>query len=698
MLSPLVLAIPFALITIMLRPFQFRQSNLITSSVTYTKELGGDRIYYYHDLDNDGIDECIVHFQNEVDQCALIVFSGTGETWGQWNFDGFLHKDSRNLTYVDYNGDGVLDIFTLYQRNDSVFLGGINPLDDTRKIMEDLFLDVVRQVNNRYHYGSRLYSSDLNNDGTCEVVAFINAGYSKQPRRIYAFRFADSTLMKTKPAGFAINELTFADINNDGYKEIIPTTAAVENMAAGDTIPYPDNQRWFVIYNHLLEFAVEPVNLGAGNGTVFNYSHRNDSTYRIFLMDQNNELEQINKFFFYNMSTGTLSPVDVDAPADVKFFECAKPEKYFLGAYSISEGKVYYYDPWQNMKLVKTYSTQKNLHYLRNLCITSKELPDFIFYKETPDGNVLYFYTNQFDYSHAFTISDAECAVDNINICKCGDGRDRLIIQIGQSIYEFEHIYDKYYLTKKIFANLGIYVFYVLMVCLIIRGQKKLIKAHYAREKQLAELKLRSIRNQMDPHFTFNTINAIAAAIYREDREEAYTYFSKFSKLIRSTMLYSDRISRSLEDEVDFTQRYLEIEKFRYREKFEYTVTVHPNVNLSIEVPRMIIETFAESAINNGLMHRQKDGLLSIEISQEKGILKAVFEDNGVGMLRSAEYNKEKAFRAARLMDEFLKIYNELNKTRIKYEMYDLDVKQEFPGTRVVVEIPVASKYLRAEN
>jgi sensor histidine kinase YesM len=236
------------------------------------------------------------------------------------------------------------------------------------------------------------------------------------------------------------------------------------------------------------------------------------------------------------------------------------------------------------------------------------------------------------------------------------------------------------------------------MVCLIIRGQKKLIKAHYAREKQLAELKLRSIRNQMDPHFTFNTINAIAAAIYREDREVAYTYFSKFSKLIRSTMLYSDRISRSLEDEIDFTQRYLEIEKFRYREKFEYTVTVHPNVNLSIEVPRMIIETFAESAINNGLMHRQKDGLLLIEILQEKGILKAVFEDNGVGMLRSAEYNKEKAFRAARLMDEFLKIYNELNKTRIKYEMYDLDVKQEFPGTRVVVKIPVAGKYLRAEN
>lgn len=49
-------------------------------------------------------------------------------------------------------------------------------------------------------------------------------------------------------------------------------------------------------------------------------------------------------------------------------------------------------------------------------------------------------------------------------------------------------------------------------------------------------------------------------------------------------------------------------------------------------------------------------------------------------------------------MDEFLKIYNELNKTRIKYEMYDIDVKQEFPGTRVVVEIPVASKYLRVEN
>jgi hypothetical protein len=690
LLNPLVLAIPFALITILLQPFQFRQSSLITSSANYTQELGGERTYYYHDLDNDGIDECIVHFQNEVDQCAVIVFSGTGETLGQWNFNGVLHDGSRNLAYADYDSDGVLDIFTLYQRNDSVFLAGITPLDDTRKIVDGLFLDVVRKVNNRFHYNSQLYTNDLDNDGTCEVVAFINSGYSKQPRRIYAYNFANGTIFKTKPAGFAIYGLSFADLNNDGYKEIIPATAAVENMDATDSIPYRDDQQWFVIYNHLLEFAVEPVNLGVGNGVVFNFIYQHDGKDHILLIDQNNERAQTNKIYTYSIASGMLSPLDVNIPADAQFFECNKTERHLLGAYSGGEGIIYYYDPWQNMKILKTYSIEKNLLYIQNLCITNQELPDFIFYKKTPAGNVLYFYTHQFDHSHTFAVSDTELTINNLTACNCRDSHERLIIQTGQSIYEFEHLHDDSYLIKLVGVNLSIYLFYVLMIWLIIRGQKKLIKAHYQREKVLAELKLKSIRNQMDPHFTFNAVNAIAAAIYREDREEAYRYFSKFSTLIRSTMLYSDRMSRSLEEEIDFTQKYLEIEKFRYREKFEFDLKVHPDINTSVEVPRMIIETFAESAINNGLMHRTQGGLLHIEIVLGNKTLVATFEDNGVGMLKSSEYNKEKAFKTVRLMDEFLKIYNELNKTNIRYEMYDIRVNEEFPGTRVVVTIPIA--------
>ncbi|NCA84981.1 MAG: hypothetical protein EOM83_05315 [Clostridia bacterium] len=698
LLNPFVLAIPFALITIILHPFHFRQSSLITSSDHYTKELGGDRIYYYHDLDNDGTDDCIVHFQNEVEQCALTVFSGTGETLGQWNFDGSLNHGSRNLTYADFDGDGVLDVFTLYQREDSVFLGGINPQDDTHKIVNDRFLDVIRKANDRFHYNSRLYNCDLNNDGTSEIVAFINAGYSEQPRRIYAYNFADSTLLRTKPAGFAINDLSFTDLNNDGYKEIIPTTAAVENMDASDSIPYPDYQRWFVIYNHLLAFAVEPVNLGVGNGTVYNFPYRCDSADHIFLIDHNDERAQPNNFYSYDVSAKALNPLEANIPADAHFFGCTKPEQYLLGAYSGAEGVVNYYDPMQKMKIVKTYSIQKNLRYLRHLCITNSDLPDFIFYKKTPAGNQLYFYTHQFDQSHSFAIADPDILISNLTTCSCGDGRDRIIIQVGQSIYEFEQISDSWHVLKNTLINLSIYLLYVLMVALIIHGQKRLIKAHYRREKELAELKLRSIRNQMDPHFTFNAINAIAAAIYREDREEAYAYFSKFSKLIRNTMLYSDRMSRTLEEEIDFTNKYLEIEKFRYREKFEFTIKVHPDVNIAIEVPRMIIETFAESAINNGLMHRTSDGLLHIEIFQENETLKAIFEDNGVGMLRAANYNKDKAFKAARLMDEFLKIYNELNKTRIKYEMYDINVNEEFPGTCVVVKIPIASRYLTSTS
>jgi len=248
---------------------------------------------------------------------------------------------------------------------------------------------------------------------------------------------------------------------------------------------------------------------------------------------------------------------------------------------------------------------------------------------------------------------------------------------------------DSLYFAKNTLLYALIYGIYVLFIWLVILANKKILLYYYKREQTIAELKLKSIRNQLDPHFTFNAINAIAAAIYKEEKETAYEYFSIFSKLIRSTMLYSDRLSRMLEEEIDFTVKYLKIEKFRYRNKFEYSVSLDKDLNLIREVPRMILQTFAETAITNSLMHRKENGKLEINIREEGGEIVATFIDNGVGIENSKKLNKEKAYKSLKVMDEFLQIFNDLRKTKISYSISEINPNIEFPGTKAVVYIPL---------
>jgi len=269
-----------------------------------------------------------------------------------------------------------------------------------------------------------------------------------------------------------------------------------------------------------------------------------------------------------------------------------------------------------------------------------------------------------------------------------------VVLQLGNFLYVFSYRPNAFYWLKWPLLLL-IYLFFAGIFYIILHYHKKQVNKNYIRTAHLAELKLKSIRNQMDPHFTFNAVNAIASAFYKEDKKVAYSYFTKFSKLVRATMLYSDRITRLLEDEINFTIEYLDIEKFRFRKKFDYSVHIDEDVELSAEVPRMIIQSYAEAAVSNGLMHRESEygGLLTIKITEDDTHLEIQITDNGVGIEKSKEYNKEKAFKSVKIMDEFISLINELNTSKITVKMFDNKENGAVTGTEVNIRIPFDLKY-----
>jgi sensor histidine kinase YesM len=690
-LNPLIIAIPFALITIVLWPDVFSKSSFSLVSLRPADKKGKNTIQHYHDLDNDGLDEEISHFRNTINQCAIKITTGNGKLAGQWNLNGFPPPGASGLLYLDFNNDGVKEVFCIYQRVDSVFMAGIDYRIDSTMIIKDLFIDKIDVVNERTDFTSNLLSYDLNQDGINEAIVIISAGHSKQPRKIYTYNFANNVLNSSATQGFKIGTLSAIDINDDKKTELIASTSSSENIIKSSNVPFSDYERWFVIYDNMLRYHYGPVKLGDGAGTVYSCIFEKNNEIRVIVCDKSTKSDQQHTFYEYLQKNNSLQKINpaIDISNTAKIFRYTNTNQDFLAVYNDKNGMIYLLDPFDGLRVKKTFSISSGMNFIQAVEIINKGNLGYAFQKNDLNENYLRFYSPGFRIIYEYSISNNYANVRRIALRNVSPEKKHLVLQLDEDILELEYHTDSFYYLKNALLYLVIYSFYVLIIYIITMTQKRLLHNHYKREQALTELKLVSIRNQMDPHFTFNAINAIAAAIYKEDRETAYTYFSIFSKLIRSTMLYSDRMTRSLDEEIDFTVKYLKIEKFRFRDKFNFKLDIDDNVNLNMEVPRMVIQTYAESAVSNGLMNRVNGGLLHIKIGKQGDNLLAIFDDNGVGIEECKRLNKDKAFKSAKIMDEFIKLFNDYNNANVTCKMENLNLNEEYRGTRVTVTIPI---------
>ena len=211
------------------------------------------------------------------------------------------------------------------------------------------------------------------------------------------------------------------------------------------------------------------------------------------------------------------------------------------------------------------------------------------------------------------------------------------------------------------------------------------------KEKQIAKLQFKSLQGLIDPHFTFNAINSIAAMVYKENRN-----FTKFSRLIRTAFDNSEQTTRSIKDEIKFVQNYLDIEKMRFKERFEYEINIEKEINTDWKIPKMIIQIYVENAIKHGLIHRELGGLLLIDLSLEEDHLHISITDNGVGinLTKSSKNNSQSLGRGTTIMKEYFELLNKFNVYKIQNKT--INIKDEYgdsKGTKVFISIPLKFNY-----
>ena len=151
---------------------------------------------------------------------------------------------------------------------------------------------------------------------------------------------------------------------------------------------------------------------------------------------------------------------------------------------------------------------------------------------------------------------------------------------------------------------------------------------------KLTELERSALQAQMNPHFIFNCLNSIQNFIIMNNKDQAMEYLSLFAKLIRQNLNASKGDLVSLDTEISMLTNYMELEKMRLNNSFEYNIVMDENLDSgTIEIPPLLIQPFVENAIIHGMKAKRQGGLITISFSQkENNRISVVITDNGSGL------------------------------------------------------------------
>lgn len=213
-------------------------------------------------------------------------------------------------------------------------------------------------------------------------------------------------------------------------------------------------------------------------------------------------------------------------------------------------------------------------------------------------------------------------------------------------------------------------------------------------EVQLLEGKLSAYAAQMNPHFMFNSINAVNNFILQKDSHEASRYLTKYSTLMREVLENSTHRLISLEDEVNTLKHYIEMEQLRFENKFTYTIEADSDFSFDdFSIPPLILQPYVENAICHGFLHKEGQGHLSIQFIDQHDSLLCIIDDDGVGRafannLKSARNSGHKS-RGLEITASRLKIFNKsINENDVVKYIDKHDENGNSLGTRIEIRIP----------
>ncbi|MDN3491921.1 tetratricopeptide repeat-containing sensor histidine kinase [Winogradskyella bathintestinalis] len=229
-----------------------------------------------------------------------------------------------------------------------------------------------------------------------------------------------------------------------------------------------------------------------------------------------------------------------------------------------------------------------------------------------------------------------------------------------------------------------------LAIALFILNRTKALK----RDKHILTLKQDMLRNQMNPHFIFNSLNSIKLYIINNDKTNAVYYLNKFSKLIRKILMASQEKETSLNDELETMKLYMNIENIRFSNEIDFKVTVDPSIDTEVtKIPSMVLQPFLENSLWHGLSSKANNKKIDLKVSKEiANFITVEITDNGIGRIAARKINNRKKLKnnsvGINITKARLANFSEAFPTSYSLEIEDLYDNNIPSGTKVTLQIP----------
>jgi ligand-binding sensor domain-containing protein len=228
-------------------------------------------------------------------------------------------------------------------------------------------------------------------------------------------------------------------------------------------------------------------------------------------------------------------------------------------------------------------------------------------------------------------------------------------------------------------SALGIIIYFFIFLILAIGVGTVIIL--YNRKKMEIERSLmvseqKSFRAQLNPHFLFNSLNSLQRYIFENNVDSADTYLTTFSSLLRRILENSRFYMISLYDSVETIKLYLQLEKMRFDDSFDFKINVDSAINLNqIEIPSMLIQPFVENAIWIGHSPKEKKGAIQVnfKIADENYLVCSIRSKISENVRQTVRANrKDPVVAGMKAVEERILLLNKMHKTTMRIETREI--------------------------
>ncbi len=213
-------------------------------------------------------------------------------------------------------------------------------------------------------------------------------------------------------------------------------------------------------------------------------------------------------------------------------------------------------------------------------------------------------------------------------------------------------------------------------------------------EKEAATLETQALRSQMNPHFIFNALNSINAFVQRNDQDSASGFLGKFARVMRSVLENSRHAEVPLKDDLETLRGYMDLERMRMENKFDFTITVDPSLDPEeVMVPPLVVQPFVENAIWHGMAGKEGKGHITLTVARHEGRMRWTIEDDGAGRQVKKSTSEDgaptkKTSLGTAITRARLDLVQKQHGGKAGFRYIDLP-----QGTRVEVDMPILSAY-----